>query len=225
MRRLLYVPIIHMESDLGSVAPAIEKKSASLCEEGRWIRHKETVAQFWDMVADYCCSLDCTNLKIYQDGLPVDGEVGRRIIEEGARRGSKNYQIILDLMKKGAEIRKTEDISLLQEEYKRIIEFTQANSPIQRTPKAYILHKGRLMAERDRFIARTINQTLREGETAILFIGTYHDVLSHLARDIAVVQLKEQEKVRAYFERVLCEKDDDEFEQLAGYLISPISFP
>ncbi len=109
MRKLLYVPIIHTESDLGSVASAIDSKSSSLCGEERWAKHKETVAKFWESIADYFATIDASNLKIYQDGLPADGELGRKTIEEGARRGSKNLQLILNLMQKGAEIRKTED--------------------------------------------------------------------------------------------------------------------
>jgi len=224
MRKLLYVPIIHMESDLGSIAPAIDNTSASLCGEERWSKHKETVSEFWDRIKDFLDRLDSTNLKIYQDGLPADGELGRRIIEEGAKRGSKNHQITLDLIKKGAEIRKTEDVSLLKEEYERIIRLAQAKSLAHRIVAyiGYKLHKGRLMAERDKFIAETINETLSEGETGILFIGTYHNVLPHLARDIAVEQVKEQEKVRAYFKGLISAKDEEKFEQLAAYLASPI---
>jgi hypothetical protein len=224
MRKLLYVPIIHMESDLGSIAPAIDNTSASLCGEERWSKHNETVSEFWDQVKDFLDRLDSTNLKIYQDGLPADGELGWMVIEEGAKRGSKNHQIILDLIKKGAEIRKTEDVSLLKEEYERIIRLAQAKSLAHRivTSIGYKLRKGRLMAERDRFIAETINGTLSEGETGILFIGTYHDVLPHLARDIAVEQVKEQEKVRAYFKGLISGKDEEKFEQLAAYLVSPI---
>ena len=224
MRNLLYVPIIHMESDLGSIAATIDNTSASLCGEERWSKHKETVAEFWDRIKDFLDRLDSTNLKIYQDGLPADGELGRTIIEEGAKRGSKNYQIILDLIEKGAEIRKTEDVPLLKEEYERIIRLAQAKSVASRIPAyiGYKLHKGRLMAKRDKFIAKTINETLNEGEAGILFVGTYHDVLSHLARDIAVKQLKEQEKVTAYFKGLISGKDEERFQQLAEYLVSPI---
>jgi hypothetical protein len=224
VRKILYVPIIHMESDLGSASPTIDNTSASLCGEERWSKHKQTVSEFWDRVKGFLDRLDSANLKIYQDGLPADGELGWMVIEEGAKRGSKNYQIILDLIKKGAEIRKTEDVALLKEEYERIIRLAQAKSRAHRVVASvgYKLRKDRLMAERDRFIAETINETLSEGETGILFIGAYHDVLPHLARDIAVEQVKEQEKVRAYFKGLISGKDEEKFEQLAAYLVSPV---
>jgi hypothetical protein len=224
MKELLYVPIIHMEADLGSIAATIDNTSAALCGEERWTRHKEIVSEFWDRVKDFLDRLDSASLKIYQDGLPADGALGRTIIEEGAKRGSKNHQIILGLIEKGAEIRKTEDVPLLKEEYERIIRLAQAKSLASRIPAyiGYKLHKGRLMAKRDRFIARTINETLSEGETGILFIGAYHDVLSRLAGDIAVKQLKEQEKVTAYFKGLISGKDEEGFQQLAEYLVSPV---
>jgi hypothetical protein len=223
MRRLLYVPIIHTESDLGSAAPVIDRSSASLCGEERWARHKATVAAFWQRVADYLSHIDATNLKIYQDGLLASGELGRRIVEEGARRGSKNYEIILDLMKRGAEIRTTEDAGLLKQEYEHISRLTQAKSPTHVTLayKEYESHKDRLTDERDRFVARTINETLGEGEVGILFMGAYHNAISHLAPDILVEQLKEQEKVKAYFEELAHGRSEKEFKQLAEYLTSP----
>lgn len=224
MRKLLYVPIIHMESDLGRAAPEIDRRSASLCGEKRWARHKAAVSAFWQRVADYLSDIEATSLKIYQDGLWAGGELGRKIVQEGARRGSKNYEIILDLMKRSAEIRATEDASLLKEEYEHISRLTQATSPAQRTPAymEYEAHKERLTRERDKFIARTINETLGEGEVGILFMGAYHNVLCHLAPDIAVERLKEQEKVKAYFDQLTRGRYDEEFEQLAEYLASPV---
>jgi len=224
MRKLLHVPIIHTESDLGSAAPVIDQRSASLCGEKRWARHKATVSGFWQRMADYLSHIDAANLKIYQDGLLANGDLGRRIVEEGARRGSKNYEIILDLMKRGAEIRKTEDAALLEQEYEHISRLTKAKTPAQRIPAymEYESHKDRLTNERDKCVAKAINETLAEGEVGILFMGAYHDVISHLARDIAVEQLKEQDKVKAYFKELMQGRLEEEFEKLAEYLASPI---
>jgi len=227
MRKLLFVPIIHTEADLGSAAPAIGRRSASLWGEKRWAQHKAVVSEFWQRVADYLSHIEAADLRIYQDGLLAGGELGRRIVEEGAKRGSKNYEIILDLMKRGAEIRATEDASLLKEEYEHISRLTQAKSPAHGMPThmEYESHKERLTNKRDRFVAKTINETLGEGEVGILFMGAYHDVISYLARDIVVEQLKEQEKVKAYFQELMHGRHEREFEQLAEYLASPIVYP
>ena len=222
MRKLLYVPVIHTEPDLGSVASSIDKEGAVLCGERRWARHKEVVAKFWQVVSDYFSSLDAAKLKIYQDGLPVDGEPGRRIIEEGAKRGSQNHQIILNLMKRGAEIRKTEDASLLRQEYKHITTLTGAKSVVGRATAfvKYRLHRDWLMKERDRFVAKIINETLKEGEIGVLFMGSHHHVIPLLSKDIMVEELKERERVKAYFKK-LPFSGDAEYEQLADYLTSP----
>jgi len=227
LRRLLYVPIIHAESDMGSMAPDIEGRSALLCGEDRWAKHKQTVARFWQSLAHYFASLDATNLKIYQDGLPAEGELGKRIVEEGARRGSENYRIILSLMERGAEIRKTEDPSLLKEEYSIITRLARARSPIEkaRAYAGYRRRKDRLTQERDNFAARMIDETLRQGETGVLFMGSQHDVLAYLPRDIAVERLKDRRKVNAYFKELASKRDGREFGQLAEYMVSPCVCP
>ncbi len=223
MRKLLYVPIIHTEADMGSVSSAIEGKSASLCGEERWAKHKETVAKFWENLAHYFGSLDVADLKIYQDGLPANGELGRKIIEEGAKRGSKNYQIILNLAEKGAEIMKTEDVSLLKEEYTHIARLAQSKSVLGRIIAyvKYKLRKGQLTKARDKFIAGMIAETLREGETGVLLMGSYHDVLLYLPEDIVVEQVKNREMINAYFKELTSRGDGRKFEQLAEYLASP----
>jgi len=223
MRKLLYVPIIHMGPDLGSAASTIDESSASLCGEKRWAKHKETVDQFWANIADYFAGVDATNLKIYQDGLPADGELGKKIVEESAKRGSKNYQIILDLVKKGAEIRKTEDPALLKEEYESITNLAQAKSPADKTRDraSYKVRRNKLTKERDKFVAKTIDRTLREREMGVLLMGSYHNILSHLSKDIIVEQVKDREKLNAYFVELISGKSEKRLEQLAEYLISP----
>jgi len=225
MRKLLYVPIIHVESDLGSIAPAIDKRSTQICGRERWERHKQTVFTFWDQIEEYFMKLDAGNLKIYQDGLMADGELGQKIIEEGAQKGSRNYQIVLDLIRRGAEIRKTEDIALLKEEYDRILKLAQSKSLWERTTAyiGYRFHKDRLMKKRDRFIADTIGETLRNGETGVLFMGAFHDVTPNLAEDIHVEEVKDPQKVKDYFKTLISGGNKEKFDQLAEYLGSVVS--
>lgn len=214
-----------MEPDLGSVAPGVSKISSAIYGEERWHKHRQTVSDFWDSIADYFDSLPSANFKIYQDGLMADGELGMKIIEEGAKRGSRNHQIVLRLIKRGAGIRKTESTSLLKEEYEHIIKLSQSKSFFE-TGLAYLqykMRKARLLKERDKFIAERINETLQNGETAILFIGAYHDVLPLLSKDIVVKEVKELERVRAYFKELVQGKDKEKFEELAEYLVSPVT--
>lgn len=224
MRKLLYVPIIHVDTDMGSIAPAMDQRSAAICGRERWEKHKQIVITFWDQIEAYFKKLDAGNLKIYQDGLMVAGELGQKIIAQGAKQGSRNYLIVLDLMKRGGEIRKTEDIALLKEEYNRILKLAQSKSPWEKSTAyiGYEEHKDRLMEKRDRFIANTISETLNKGETGILFIGAYHDVSPHLDKDVAVEEIKKCEKIRDYFKVLISGGEEEGFEQLAEYLVSKV---
>jgi hypothetical protein len=227
MKKLLYVPIIHMEADLGRVASIIDKRSSQMCGKERWNRHKKAVSGFWDSITNYFGRLSPSNLKIYQDGLMIDGALGKKIIEEGARKGSKNHKIVLRLMEKGAKIMKTEDLSLLKEEYNSIIKLSQAKSFLEKmlVYTGYKLRKNPLMEKRDKFIAKRINETLKDGEAGVLFIGVYHNVLPRISQDIVVYQLKERNKVKAYFDELIWGKDEKRFRELAEYLASPVKDP
>ncbi len=74
------------------------------------------------------------------------------------------------------------------------------------------------MQERDRFIAKTINETLND--QGALFMGAFHNVLSHLADDIEVVEVKSSKKVKEYFMTVISGGEGEKFDPLAGYMVS-----
>lgn len=224
MKKLLYVPIIHAEADLGRVAPIIDKRSSQICGKERWTQHKKVVSGFWDSIANFFGALNASNLKIYQDGLMIDGELGKKIVAEGAKKGSKNHEIVLKLMEKGARIMKTEDLSLLKEEYKSIIKLSETKSPIEKMLVyiGYKLRKNPLMKKRDKFIAERINETLQDGEVGVLFIGVYHNVLPRISKDIMVYEVKERSKVKGYFDELVWRKDEKRFDELAEYLASPV---
>ena len=224
MRKLLYVPIIHMEPDLGSLVGSIQEKSSYIVGEERWRKHKETVSAFWDSIANYFDSVEGIEFKIYQDGLMAAGDLGMRIIKEGAEKGSKNYMLVLKLIERGGELRKTEDAGLLLAEYDYISKIVQSKN-LLKVMAAYLryrMRKKQLTMTRDKFIARTVNETLRDDEVGVLFIGAYHDVLAFLAKDIVIEQLKERKKVKAYFEELIHGKEEAKFEALAKYLVSPV---
>ena len=225
MRTLLYVPIIHDEADMGSAGTALARRSAELWGNRRWKIHKDTVRGFWESIGTYLLSLDPRRLRVYQDGLAADGEVGRRIVNEAASRGSKNYQLVLDLLDRGAALRKTEDALLLLREYENIFARAQQGSAGE---QPWDIRRDReqddlLTEERDRFIADTIAATLREGELGVLFIGAYHHVISRLAADISVDMVKNREKVSAYFDELVRGRDDKTLEELALYLSAPVT--
>jgi len=218
MKRLLYIPIIHEQADLGSARTALAQRSAALSGERRWVLHRETVGKFWGKVAAYLRSFDPHQLRVYQDGLAADGETGRRIVEEAARRASRNYQLVLELLNGGAELRKTEDPALLLRQREVILGHLQQDLDADQ----YRTQSDRLMEERDKFIAETVRATLKEGEVGVLFIGAYHNVASRLTGDISVEVVKDPRRVRAYFEELFLGRNEVKLEELVQYLTSVI---
>ncbi len=173
MRKLIYVPVIHMSADLGSVARQVDKKGIAGFGEEFWRKHRETISKLWDVIFNYFIDLDVKGFKIYQDGMVADGEVGEKIVEEGVKAGSKNYEIISDLLKRGALLVKTEDFPLVKKERDRIVRIANAGSTGKKLT-AYLIYRltrDRLLKKRDRYIAERINETLRPWESGILFRG------------------------------------------------------
>ncbi|MCX5810384.1 MAG: hypothetical protein NTX36_13630 [Proteobacteria bacterium] len=200
MRTLLYIPIIHTEADLGSVGVDMAKRALREFGETLWKRHQETVLGFWDAIAGHFDSIEVAGFKVFQDGMVADGELGMTIVQEAVKTGSRNYQIVSELIRKGAILVKTEDLNLVREERDWILRITQAKSRAQKLDAAmkYKLTKNNLLDKRDKFIAKQINDTLQEGENGILFIGAFHNVRKWLQKDIAVEEVKDINKVKEY---------------------------
>ncbi|MFH0914785.1 MAG: hypothetical protein V1849_05825, partial [Chloroflexota bacterium] len=95
---------------------------------------------------------------------------------------------------------KTEDPVLVKQEYTYIAKIAHSKSPKEKEVWAlrYKVAQGRLLRQRDDYIAKRINETLYEGETGVLFIGAYHDVPSRLPEDIQVAPVRDIAKVREY---------------------------
>jgi hypothetical protein len=226
VKKLYLVPIIHTSVDMGSLASALDKGATVGLGQELWQRHKEIVSHFWDSIAQFFDSLDVHGFKVYQDGLIADDTDGLRIVKEGISRGSKNYAIIGNLLERGTVLVKTEDPALVKQEHAYITKVAQSKSLREREAAVlrYKLAQGKLLKQRDDFIAKSIGETLGEGETGILFIGAYHDVIPKLLQDIKVNEVKETKKVREYQRALLnWRRDKRRFEQLTEYLISPVT--
>lgn len=227
MRRLLYVPVLHDEADIGSAGAALQQRSSSMAGEERWAKHRETACRFWESVFTYLSTFADHGLKVYQDGLPADGETGRRIVAEAAARGSKNYRVVQRLLDLGAELCKTEDPALLLQEHQGLLALVsgRGSGDAELSPVEYSTQRDLLTEARDRYIAETIGATLAEDEAGVLFIGAYHRVAQYLAADISCHEVKEREAVLAYVENLLVGHDDEGLAELGQYLASPISLP
>jgi len=225
MRTLIYVPIIHSVADMGSMGEELKRKSVSGLGENKWKTHTDTVNGYWDAIESYFENIEIyiKGTKIYQDGMFVDGEMALKLIGDGVKSGSKNSEIVSKLIKRGAILIKTEDFKMVKDEYDGLQNVVKSKTSIQ---KLFLLLKYKIskpvfLVRRDRFIAATIDKTLGQNETGILFIGAYHNIMKRLPKDITVIELKEIAKIRKYQRAIRShsKKKALQLEQLAQYMV------
>ena len=182
MRTLVRFPIIHGNEDMGKLDEAVSKTRT----EENALKHQAIVKYFWKTIEDAISSfgLDFSKVKIYQDSLPICGKEVE-IVDDTAKTGSQNYQLLRSLREKGAKIMGTESPALLLEEYELM---QQVYQPIhdQKPPSLELAQS--LLDRRDEFIARRINETLTDGELGLLFLGLNHRIEDRLASDITLIQ-------------------------------------
>ena len=224
MRRLVYVPIIHSGPDSGTLAAGIEGRAESVVSSSNWQKHKEVVGLYWQAIASYWEGKNVSGFKIFQDGMPVDGLIGKNMVRDLAAQGSINHTIVAQLLERGAQLVKTEDPKLLKEEYLLTSALIQRKS-LPGTLLAllrYRWRKDRLLKARDGSIIKSISAALAHGETGVCFLGASHQILPGLPKDIEVMTLKDPEKVRAYSQKFTGKKWEDEVNRLGSYLTTPI---
>ncbi len=228
MRRLIYAPTIHTSADIGSLAKDVTDRGIADLGERLWEDYRKVVDSFWDVIARYFDSVPVSKMKIYQDGMVAEGEIGQKIVEETANAGSKNYELVSRLLKRGAVLIKTEDFKMVKAERDRLLKITQAKGTVRKLAGflKYRLTRDPLLDRRDRFIARRIDETLNDGEEGIIFIGAYHNIKKRLPKDVQVTEIKDASKVREYQKLLpFYDKNKERFEELGRYLISEIGLP
>jgi len=187
MRKLIIVPIVHTPEDLGSYLPAARKQYVARYGLKHWHQRLGMVEELWKGIQQRVLALplDFSKTRLYQDGLP---ECGREleIVEELAREGSRNHQLLLELVQRGAMLMGTESLPLLMEERERLVK--QRVTQKRRAEKEDGLY-DELIERRDEYIAQRIAATLQDGETGLLFIGALHRVAGKLPKEIATCNL------------------------------------
>jgi hypothetical protein len=225
MRTLIYVPIIHSIADMGSLGKELKNKSVSEFGENEWQKHTNTVNGYWDAIASYFENIDMyiKGIKIYQDGMFVDGEIAMKIINEGIKSGSKNSEIVSRLIDRGAILIRTEDFKMVKDEYDGLQAILRSKTSSKKLLLLlrYKILKPIFLFRRDRFISRRIDETLELNETGILFIGAYHNVMKKLPKDITVIELKEVSKIRKYQKAIQSDSKikPHQMEQLIQYMV------
>lgn len=188
-RTLLYIPIVHSQSDMGTLSESVRKMTLQKLGARVWHQKVNLVDRFWSMVEDALNRLSVVyeQTRLYQDGVPVCGKE-LDIVKELSKKGSLNHQLLVRLIEKGATIMGTESPDLLIEEYKLthlILESGDLKEAI-RVEAMQTAASNLLLAKRDAFIAARIDHTLSAGETGILFLGMLHNLAGLLPADIKI---------------------------------------
>lgn len=189
MRTLILIPIIHTEQDMGSLRDQFEQEYVARYGHEKWTEHLKSIDEVWSGIRRMMAELKLpyARVRLYQDGLPQCNKEAD-IVKDVAARGSKNHQILVELMEQGARLMGTEDPQLLLHEY----QFLQGALGGKQNPDQESEQKEqsrKLLSERDRFIAGRINATLSSGEIGLLFLGMAHSVEPLLDADILVRHL------------------------------------
>jgi hypothetical protein len=196
MKRLLYIPIVHNKTDLGSLGNTLSAEGGKMYGASAWQEHIEQVDRSWQKIeSEISRRVKKTapgKIKIYQDGLPVVDENGIKIVKETAEKGSVNYRIIDNLLTRGAKLELAESKELLLKEYYLLMDITKAETP-ENTLQAYLHYQEKsreLLNERDEYIAHQINATLNNGETGIAFFGAAHSITDKLNKEIKITVIQ-----------------------------------
>ena len=185
-RRLMLIPIVHSEKEMGSLKSDISEMIDRKFGKEKRDQHRKDVALFWENLGTITkavlANLDGSTIRIYQDGIPIGGEIGAKLVAMGAQDGIPNHQIVLSIIEHGGVLEKTESPALLKEEYEIIKAVVNAKTDPEREALSE-RHKHRLYEltiERDKYIAQRIGESLKEGQYGMLFIGATHDVARYI---------------------------------------------
>src|SRR3989338_2114439 len=192
IRNLVYIPIVHTEKDMGTLASQMKESFTAEFGEDKWQEHWNAIHQMWDglKLKIQQLKLDYKKVKLYQDGLPTCG-FEEKIVRDIAGRGSKNHQLLVWLIEQGAVLEGTEDPNLLIQEYTHIKKILSAQTEDEKNKaaKEYETASKELLVKRDQFIKVRIEKTLNTGETGLLFLGMLHGVDEVLSKNIKVSYL------------------------------------
>jgi hypothetical protein len=192
-RRLIWVPIVHSQEDMGRLREAVRQHHTQRHGGDHWDRHVRAVEALWRSIRARVADLDLdpARTRLYQDGLPVCTQVGA-IVADLAAAGSENHRLLAHLAAAGATLEGTESPELLLLEYQLALRtLGVAGAGIGPGAQAEFTRLGRdLLQRRDRFIAVRIDDTLQPGETGLIFLGLLHDFGPHLPADLHLERLE-----------------------------------
>lgn len=195
-KSLIYFPIVHTSNDMGSMSNALSLDGENKYGKDAWKNHLMSVDASWNKIEELINitikDIIPTKIKIYQDGMPVNGEAGNRIVKQVSQMGSKNYKIIENLLSLGAILENAENKELLIKEYELFSNMINAKTTSEKLMAniIYLDLSKESLNNRDSHIANQINLTLNDGEIGIAFFGATHSIIEKLSDDIDVHVIK-----------------------------------
>jgi hypothetical protein len=174
---------------MGAMARSVRRLSVKKLGRDAWERSVDVIDQMWRDLRQAVegWELAWGKVRLYQDALPQCGRE-MEIVTTLARAGSPNHQLLLSLLSRGAALMGTECPDLLVEEYRLAREGLAAEGSDTAAPGTTQreARSRALLARRDRYIAKRINDSLCPGEIGLVFLGMLHSLEPYLAGDIRV---------------------------------------
>jgi len=196
-RNLLVVPIVHTSADLGQLHDCVTRvKRQQGATKATLKKSEKEVEAFWSTLQEAIVAweIDFSKLIVFQDALPWDPTrspaLEHRVVSDLAQKNSRNHQLLMWLMDRGAKVVGTEDPQLLVEDYnliKKLIETQLSDtSEVENILDSLKAQQQSLLRKRDEYIASRIGAVLNKGEVGIIFLGMLHRIESYLSLEIHV---------------------------------------
>jgi len=186
---LLYVPVLHTHRESEDIVFSLKANGGDTHADTPGDEYDKSVKDMWEGIYSKLqeIGINFSSMRIYQDSLPVCG-MEKEVVSKLAEKGSRNHQLILDLLNNGARIEGTEDQQLLIKEYDCLTRFIASASASDHTAalERYRAESAGLMKQRDEFIAGRIKSTLKDGEVPLVFMGVRHG-LGELLKDDFII--------------------------------------
>lgn len=183
-RWLYYIPILHMEEELGGLKETLIEAHKSLFgAQQTEVLFKET-KEYWELVAEriekaaFYERETASRLHIFIDGLPNGKEdLVQELVQNLIASGKiLAYQMIAKLQTAGAKVHGTEDFKWLIKEdnyWKAVVGRERLRNPQE---------EKELLENRDKAIIDCINEVVPQEEIGIIFIGGMHNVVKPLTQ-------------------------------------------
>jgi len=142
--------------------------------------YDEKSEEFWCYVEEKLNPLSKRVRKVYHELLDRGGEEGMKVLSTCL--DERSYRIVKKLVGDGAELQATED-PLLVSEASSWLEMMGSNPNLGVIRDLY----NENLRERDGYISRIVDQTLKDGEVGVIFLEPTHKLI--LPEDVKVVKM------------------------------------